>query len=91
MCIAALEAAKDEKQSLSSSLEMHVDLTLQLQQEVDEMKSSLVCCYYMRTRHSSLSQIVWTLTILLLFETLSSLGQKAGCEQRKEISCHEPR
>ncbi|KAG0060572.1 hypothetical protein BGZ89_012175 [Linnemannia elongata] len=37
----ALEAAKDEKQSLSSSLEMHVDLTLQLQQEVDEMKSSL--------------------------------------------------
>lgn len=38
---AALEAAKDEKQSLSSSLEMHVDLTLQLQQEVDEMKSSL--------------------------------------------------
>ncbi|KAF8933860.1 hypothetical protein BGZ47_010675 [Haplosporangium gracile] len=39
--LAALEAAKDEKESLSSSLEMHIDLTMQLQQEVDEMKSSL--------------------------------------------------
>lgn len=40
--IAALEALKDEKISLSSSLEMHVELTLQLQQEVDNLKTELV-------------------------------------------------
>ncbi|KAG0339589.1 hypothetical protein BG005_003433, partial [Podila minutissima] len=37
----ALEALKDEKISLSSSLEMHVELTLQLQQEVDNLKTEL--------------------------------------------------
>ncbi|KAF9395075.1 hypothetical protein CPC16_009335 [Podila verticillata] len=37
----ALEALKDEKLSLSSSLEMHVELTLQLQQEVDSLKTEL--------------------------------------------------
>lgn len=51
MSLAALEAAKDEKESLSSSLEMHIDLTMQLQQEVDEMKSSLVCFDYMCRSH----------------------------------------
>ncbi|KAG0342024.1 hypothetical protein BG000_007217 [Podila horticola] len=37
----ALEVMKDEKMSLSSSLEMHVELTLQLQQEVDNLKDEL--------------------------------------------------
>ncbi|KAG0045822.1 hypothetical protein BGZ83_008945 [Gryganskiella cystojenkinii] len=36
---ASLEAIKDEKASLSSSLEMHVDMTLQLQQEIEELKA----------------------------------------------------
>ncbi|KAG0320030.1 hypothetical protein BGZ99_004713 [Dissophora globulifera] len=37
----ALETAKDEKASLSSSLEMHVELTMQLQQEIDGLKEDL--------------------------------------------------
>ncbi|KAF8939091.1 hypothetical protein BGZ58_010660 [Dissophora ornata] len=38
---AALETAKDEKVSLSSSLEMHVDLTIQMQQEIEDLKAEL--------------------------------------------------
>ncbi|KAF9576084.1 hypothetical protein EC968_000151 [Mortierella alpina] len=37
----ALEAVRDEKASLSSSLEMHVELTMQLQQEIEDLKVSL--------------------------------------------------
>ncbi|KAF9110628.1 hypothetical protein BGX27_006072 [Mortierella sp. AM989] len=37
----ALENVKDEKTSLSNSLEMHVELTLQLQQEIDSLKADL--------------------------------------------------
>ncbi|KAI7818627.1 hypothetical protein BC939DRAFT_462309 [Gamsiella multidivaricata] len=38
---AALDSAEDDKASLSSSLEMHVELTLQLQQEVNKLKTVL--------------------------------------------------
>ncbi|KAF9585986.1 hypothetical protein BGW38_010627 [Lunasporangiospora selenospora] len=38
---AAQEIAKDEKSSLSISLEAHVELTMQLQQEIEELKSKL--------------------------------------------------
>ncbi|KAI1317586.1 hypothetical protein EDD11_008156 [Mortierella claussenii] len=37
----ALDSIKDEKASLSSSLEMHVELTIQLQQEINDLKSEL--------------------------------------------------
>ncbi|KAF9899147.1 hypothetical protein BX616_003222 [Lobosporangium transversale] len=38
---AALESIKDEKISLSSSLEFHVDLAKQLQEEIEDLKSKL--------------------------------------------------
>lgn len=42
MTLASLEVIKDEKASLSSSLEMHVEMTIQLQQEIDDLKAEQV-------------------------------------------------
>ncbi|KAF9366568.1 Vacuolar protein sorting-associated protein 29 [Mortierella sp. NVP85] len=39
--IATLEAVKDEKARMKDSLEMHVDLTMQLQQEIEELRADL--------------------------------------------------